>query len=145
MVHWLRALHLLSLMFWIGSLLSITRVVASGEGEAEAVRAHAARLARKLYRVVASPWMGMALLTGLGLLSLDPRYYLRHGWFHGKLTAALGVLAVHFLLGTRVRKAEAQGLTDDVARSMRALQLGALLLSTVAVVFIVVWKGLRPG
>jgi hypothetical protein len=44
-----------------------------------------------------------------------------------------------------VRKAEAQGLTDDVARSMRALQLGALLLSTVAVVFIVVWKGLRPG
>ena len=52
----LLALHVFSLLFWVGSLVSITRVLSAGDGEPEAVRARLAATARKIYRSVASPW-----------------------------------------------------------------------------------------
>ncbi len=143
----LLALHVLALMFWVGSLVSITRVLAAGQGDPEGgpVRARLAATARKLYRVVASPWMGVAVLTGLGMIAVAHGEYFHHGWFHGKLAAAIAMLALHFTLGARVRTAEATGLTDETIRRVRALQLGVLVSAALAVGFIVVWKGLRPN
>lgn len=139
----LLALHVFSLLFWVGSLVSITRVMASAEGEPEAVRARLAATARKIYRTVSSPWMGVATLAGLGMVAVMNGVYFRYGWFHGKLTAAIVMLALHFVLGSRVRAAEAGGLTDDAARSARALQLGVLAAAALAVGFVVVLKNWR--
>lgn len=141
----LTAVHLLSLMFWIGSMVSITRVMTSAAEQSEAVKSHMAAVARKIYRSVSSPWMGFALLSGLGLLAAAGGLQLRHGWFHGKLTAVIVMLALHFYLGAQVRGAEKTGITADTVKSMRAVQLAVLLTATIAVSFIVVWKGLRPG
>ena len=139
----LLALHALSVMFWVGSLVSITRVMSSGLGEPEAVRHRLAAAARKIYRSVSSVWMGTALLSAIGMIALMKGEHFKHGWFHGKLAAALVMLALHFVLGARVRGAEAQGLNDDTARSMRGLQVGVLVVAALAVAFVIVIKALR--
>jgi uncharacterized membrane protein len=136
-------IHVFSLLFWIGSLVSITRVLAMGVGENEMVRAKLASTARKIYRSVASPWMGFALLTGLGMIGLAGGSHFRMGWFHGKFTSALLMLVIHFVLGSRVRTAEAKGLTDEIANGARTLQLGVLVVSALAIVCVVILKNLH--
>jgi uncharacterized membrane protein len=135
----LLGLHVFAQLFWVGSLVSITRIMGAAQGEAEAVRARLASTARHVYRTVSSPWMGVALLTGLAMIAHNTLYF-RMPWFHGKLTAAIVMLALHFVIGARVRGAEAQGLNDDAARSMRGLQLGVLLAALGAVLTVVVQK-----
>ena len=142
MVPVLLALHLLALMFWVGSLVSITRVITSAATEADAVRARLAFSARRIYRSVASPWMGVAVLTGLGLVALH-RAVLHQGWFLAKLAGVLVLLVVHFRLGSGVRSAQEQGVSDSLARSTRWLQLGALATAAFTVACAVIWHGLR--
>lgn len=140
------ALHVLSLMLWIGSLVSITRVLSSAVGGLEAARPQLASTARRIYRVVASPWMGVAVLSGIGLLAYGLTHgnnYFRQGWFHVKLTAVVVLLALHFVLGARVRHAESKGLTDDVANGVRLVQLGTLVAATLAVACVTVWQFVR--
>ena len=116
------AVHILSLFLWIGSLVSMTRVLSSADGEPDLVRARLATTARKLYRVVASPWMGIAVLTGALLIVLYPQnwqaqdmaisgthWLFKQGFFHAKLTGVLVLLALHFTLGARIRRAERDG------------------------------------
>lgn len=137
----LLAFHVLSLLLWVGSLVSITRVLSAAQGEPEAVvRARLASVARKIYRAVASPWMGIATLTGLAMVGVARGAYFHFGWFHGKLTAALVMLGLHFMLGARVRAAEASGLTDEAAQSARGLQLAVLAVAALTVGFVVVMK-----
>ena len=139
----LLATHVLSLLLWIGSLVSITRVVTAGVGEEPAVQARFAALARRIYRTVASPWMGIATLSGFGMVAAARGMYFRFGWFHGKFTLALVILALHFVLGARVRAAEAAGRTDGVAPQMRALQLAVLVAAALAVGCVIVLKAVR--
>ena len=87
--------------------------------------------------------MGFALLTGLGMIGALHGEQFKHGWFHGKFTLALVMLALHFVLGARVRAAEAAGRTDGVAPQMRVLQLGVLVTAALAVVCVIVLKALR--
>ena len=141
----LLATHVLALLLWIGSLVSITRVITAGVGEEPAVQAKFAALARRIYRSVASPWMGIATLAGLGMIAAAKGAYFHYGWFHGKFTLALVMLALHFVLGARVRAAEAAGRTDGVAPQMRVLQLGVLVAAALAVVCVVVLKSLSPA
>ena len=139
----LLATHVLSLLLWIGSLASITRILTAGVGEDAAVQARFAALARRIYRTVASPWMGVATLTGFGMIAAAKGMYFRFGWFHGKFTLALVMLALHFVLGARVRTAEDAGRTDGVAPQMRVLQLGVLVTAALAVLSVIVLKNLR--
>ena len=139
----LLATHVLSLLLWIGSLVSITRVITAGASEEPAVQAKFAALARRIYRGVASPWMGIATLAGFGMIAAAKGAYFRFGWFHGKFTLALVMLALHFVLGARVRAAEAAGRTDGVAPQMRVLQLGVFVTAALAVVCVIVLKSLR--
>jgi len=139
----LLALHVLANLLWVGSLVSITRVITSAIGEPEPTRARFAALARRIYRTVSSPWMGIATLTGLGMIGAAHGMYFRFGWFHGKFTAALAMLGLHFVLGRRVRAAEASGIDEQSAGAMRSLQLGVLGAAAAAVTFVVVLKSWR--
>lgn len=137
----LLALHVLADLLWVGSLVSITRVITSAAGEPEAARPRFAAAARRIYRTVSSPWMGIALLTGLVMIGVMHGAQFRFGWFHGKFTAALAMLALHFVLGARVRAAEASGVDEKSAGAMRSLQVGVLLAAAAAVTFVIVLKG----
>lgn len=140
----LLATHLLAVLLWIGSLVSITRVLTAGATEEPAVQAKFAALARRIYRTVASPWMGVATLAGFGLLAASRFIFFRFGYFHGKFTMALVMLALHFVLGARVRAAEAAGRTDGVAPQVRLLQVGVLITAALAVVCVIIVKNYTP-
>lgn len=150
------ALHVLSLMFWIGSLVSITRVLAAAQGEAGTTRDKLASSARKLYRVVASPWMGLALISGGFLALTSPRpagalaagasglnWLFTQGWWHAKLAGALALLALHFVLGARVRRAQREDLTENDVIHLRGVQVGVLVVTALTVSAAVIWKRAR--
>lgn len=139
----LLAVHLLAVILWVGSLVSITRVLtmaldASGESRAKLTEA-----ARGVYRSVSSVWMGISLLAGIGLIAVTPGLF-RMGWFHGKLTAAIVMLALHFVLGAKVRRAQMEAAEDAAFRgalaSVRGLQVGVLAAAAIAVSSVTILK-----
>lgn len=139
----LLAVHILSVILWVGSLVSITRVLGLALATSGEARAQLTDAARGLYRTLSSPWMGIALLAGLGLIALTPGIF-RMGWFHPKLTAALVMLALHFVLGAKVRKAQSVHSDDTAFRaalaSVRGLQVGVLAVAALAVASVTLLK-----
>ncbi len=137
----LLGLHVLSITLWLGSLVSITRVLSAGNGQADAARVALAQVARRIYRTVASVWMGLAVVSGFAMVAVLHGQQFRHGFFHAKLTAAVLLVGAHFVIGSRVRKAESGGLTDEIASSTRGLQLAVLGTAAATIFCAVVWKG----
>jgi uncharacterized membrane protein len=139
----LLAVHVLAVILWVGSLVSITRVLALAAEVSGDARAKLTDGARAVYRGVSSPWMGIALLAGVGLIAVTPGIF-RMGWFHPKLTAAIAMLALHFFLGVKVRKAQA-AVGDDTAfaaalSSVRGVQLGVFASAALAVSAVTILK-----
>ena len=122
----LLATHVLSLLLWIGSLVSITRVITAGAGEEPAVQAKLAALARRIYRGVASPWMGIATIAGFAMIAVAKGAYFRFGWFHGKFTVALVMLGLHFVLGARVTGTQIKGAKSKAQQVEVAIEGGAV-------------------
>lgn len=98
----LRNLHVISNLFWIGSIVAVGLVLAA-EGGSEKDRG---ALAHAIYRKIAAPAFGLSFLFGVGRLIASLKYYLVITHFmHLKLTLALGVIAIHHVLGARARRA----------------------------------------
>lgn len=124
--------HVAAVLVWIGAILSVC-VVLSGDGPALRDRA---ALARQVYRKLAAPAFGVAFLTGLLRLGLGAEaYFVVTRWMHAKLPVALAVIAVHHVIGARVKRAESGD--EAAARAVTtlgwALLVGALLASFLAV------------
>lgn len=138
----LLAAHILAVIFWVGSLVSITRLLGLAKTLDGDARAKVTDGARAIYRSVSSSAMGIALLTGLAIIGANTGLF-RMGWFHPKLTAALVMLALHFVLGVKVRKAQAA--TDDAGyrsavAAVGAIQWAVVLTALLAVFAVVVLK-----
>ncbi|MFO0626342.1 MAG: CopD family protein [Polyangiales bacterium] len=142
-VYTVLALHLLAVILWVGSLVSITRLLGVALASTGEARARLADAARTLYKTVSSVWMGVALLAGLGLIALTPGIF-RLSYFHPKLTAAIVMLALHFVLGAKVRKAQATAGDDAAFRaalaSVRGLQIAVLAVAALAVASVTILK-----
>jgi len=98
MVAWILVFHLIGLVFWLGSLLVVTHVLAihSEEPSAEG-RAALGRLEIKIFKGLAHPGAALMVLTGIILISQNP-LYLREHWLHAKLL----LVAVLIVLDLRV-------------------------------------------
>ncbi len=94
---WVKFLHLLGMIVYVGGFLALTRMVGHAvRFETEASRADAYRIFRRMHKFV--NWGGLALMVicGLILLIVDPwdKNYMRHpsGYFHMKLAFIVGLL-----------------------------------------------------
>jgi putative membrane protein len=85
MVAWTLVFHLTGLVFWVGSLLVVTHVLAihSVEPSVEA-RAALGRLEMKLFKGLAHPGAALMVISGIILIAEHP-HYLREHWLHAKL------------------------------------------------------------
>ena len=98
MVAWILVFHLIGLVFWLGSLLVVTHVLAiHAEEPSTAARAALGRLEMTLFKGLAHPGAALMVITGTILIGEHP-HYLREHWLHAKLL----LVAVLFILDLRV-------------------------------------------
>ena len=85
MIAWILVFHLTGLVFWLGSLLVVTHVLAIHSEEPSTVsRATLGRLEMKLLNGMAHPGAALMVITGTILIGENP-HYLREHWLHAKL------------------------------------------------------------
>ena len=97
-------LHVSGNIVWIGSILAVGLVLLGGRGEPKTRGA----IASDIYRRLAVPAFVVSFVCGAIRLGLDVPYYLQqHHWMHAKLPLALGVIALHHVIGARARRASA--------------------------------------
>ena len=103
------ALHVLSNLVWIGSILAVAYVLAAGAGDAKT----RGETARGLYLKLATPAFGASFVLGVIALGSDPAFYFKITHFmHAKLPLALIVIALHHVIGARAKKMASGALAE---------------------------------
>jgi putative membrane protein len=145
MVAWVLVFHLAGLVFWLGSLLVVTHVLAvhSEEPSTEA-RATLGRLEMKLLNGLAHPGAALMVITGIMLIGQHPHYLHEH-WLHAKLL----LVALLFVLDIRVyfrTTASLAGRAQLRRRECMALH-GAISLVFFGILILVLLKpfGVKGG
>jgi len=143
MVPWVLVFHLIGLVFWLGSLLVVTQVLAihSEEPSAEA-RAALGRLEMKLFKGLAHPGAALMVITGAILIGEHP-HYLREHWLHAKLL----LVALLIVLDLRVyfrATAHLTGRAELRRRECVALH-GAISLVFFGILILVMLKPFGAG
>ncbi len=92
---WVKALHVIAVISWMAGLLYLPRLFVyhaqTGPGpQSETFKV----MERKLLRVIMSPAMIVAWLSGLYLVLAGSHW--REGWFHLKLALVVAMTAVHY-------------------------------------------------
>jgi protoporphyrinogen IX oxidase len=138
MVAWTLVFHITGLVFWLGSLLVVTRVLAihTGESSPEA-RATLGRLESKLLRGFAHPGAAIMVITGFMLVAHDPNY-LREHWLHAKLLLVVILVALDLWVTFRA-KAFQEGSIELSRGECMALH-GAIALVFFGILILVLVK-----
>ena len=138
MVAWTLVFHIIGLVFWLGSLLVVTQVLAIHTEETlPEARATLARLETKLLKGLAHPGAALVVITGVLLVSQDP-HYLREHWLHGKLLLVI-ILVVLDLRVTFRARAFQEGKIELSRRECMTLH-GAISLVFFAILILVLIK-----
>ncbi|WP_394847882.1 CopD family protein [Pendulispora brunnea] len=146
------ALHLFANLLWIGSISVVAWLVLTASGRASSTpqpsgalelalgtdtRSAASHLARTIYLRFATPAFGASFLFGVARLAMDPSTYIHMHWFHAKLMAALGVIALHHVIGARAKRLAAGSMQ---VRGTSAILFGALLACVVLTCLFVIFR-----
>jgi putative membrane protein len=142
MVAWTLVFHIVGLVFWVGSLLVVTQILAiHTEETSPETRATLGRLETKLLKGLAHPGAAIMVITGFILLSLDPNY-LREHWLHAKLLLVVILIALDLRLTFRARAFQ-EGTTELSRRECMVLH-GAISLVFLTILILVLIKPFGP-
>jgi putative membrane protein len=143
MVPWVLVFHLIGLVFWLGSLLVVTHVLAvhSEEPSPEA-RATLGRLEMKLFKGLAHPGAALMVITGAILIGENP-HYLREFWLHAKLLLVAVLIALDLRVYFRAT-AHLMGRVELRRRECKALH-GAISLVFFGILILVLLKPFSAG
>jgi putative membrane protein len=137
MVAWMLVIHLTGLVFWLGSLLVVTHILAIHTQEISAEsRAALGRLEMKLLKGLAHPGAALMVASGSVLLYLQS-YALRERWLHLKLVLIVVLIALDLRIYFRARGFQA-GRIELQRRECRAWHgiIAGLLLAILVLVLI---------
>ena len=138
MVAWTLVFHIVGLVFWLGSLLVVTQILAIHADEpSPEVRATLGRLESKLLKGLAHPGAAIMVITGFLLVSQDPNY-LRQHWLHAKLLFVVILIVLDLRLTFRA-KAFQEGKIELSRRECMILH-GAISLVFLIIVILVLIK-----
>ena len=128
------ALHVFANLIWIGSIASVGWLTAQARelGDNDQGRS-AGRMSLALYRRFATPAFVCSLLFGVSRLLMAPASYMHLHWFHGKLTFALGVIALHHVIGAQAKKVSSGSMQG--ANNSAILTLALFVCAFVTVSF----------
>lgn len=138
----LLAFHLVGAVLWIGTLLTIARILVVHAQEPASVRPRFSHLERRLDSYSAVPGALVTLVTGLVQIGLEPAGYFRFAlWLHIKLVLVIVMFGVHLVLSLRLRKLTSEPADQPIGKGLFAAMHGTLGLLLVGVV---VLAELRP-
>ncbi len=138
MVAWTLVFHIIGLVFWLGSLLVVTQILAiHTEETSPETRATLGRLESKLLRGLAHPGAAIMVITGFILLSHDPTY-LREHWLHAKLFLVVILVALDLRLTFRARAFQEGKI--ELSRRECVILHGAISLVFLAILIVVLIK-----
>jgi protoporphyrinogen IX oxidase len=120
------ALHVFANLLWIGSILVVAWMLQTATDPIES------RLAAKLYRTFSAPAFGISFLSAVTVLLMHPSDYMKAHWFHGKLTLALVVIALHHVIGARAKKVANGSMQTGAPSGILGAVLGCCALGVVA-------------
>jgi uncharacterized integral membrane protein (TIGR00701 family) len=135
---WLKALHIVAVITWVGGLLVVAVAIAavSGARDQHAIAGRAAFLAgvRQWDRRVTTPAMLLVWLLGLALAQTG--HWFPQAWLGVKLTMVLLLSAVHGLLSGNLRRLSLSQQPGSPAslRYAAAAVVAAVLIIVVLVV-----------
>lgn len=138
MVAWTLVFHLIGLVFWLGGLLVVTRILAIHTEESSAeTRATLSRLETRLFKGFTHPGAALMVITGIMLVSQDP-YYLRQPWLHAKLLLVSILIVLDLRLYFRARAFQAGKI--NLTRSECMAMHGIIALVFVGILIMVLTK-----
>ena len=141
---YLKALHIIFVVSWMAGLFYIVRLFVyhieanqRPEQERLVLQRQFGIMQHKLWYIITTPAMILAVLAGVGMIYLNPGL-LKVDWMQVKLAFVLGLLIYHFICQNIIRQLK-QGIFKWTSTQLRIWnELATIFL--VAIVFTVVLK-----
>ena len=135
MLLWIKAMHVIAVIFWSAGLLYLPRLFAyHAEAEDAAGRERFCTMERRLYWRIMLPAMLAALLLGL---TMYPHFTGTGGWLAVKLLLVAGLVAFHIACGFYLRRFAA-GDTPRGGRFFRIFnEIPAVLIAAIVLLVVV--------
>jgi protoporphyrinogen IX oxidase len=116
-------LHVVGNIVWIGAILAVGVTILSPIADSKT----RGTLALEIYKKLAVPAFVVSFLFGVTRLGLDPSLYLKQThWMHAKLPLALGVIALHHVIGARAKKLSLGTVQDGGPTAILTLVIAVL-------------------
>jgi putative membrane protein len=101
---WLKAFHVIAVVCWFAGIFYLPRLfVYHAIAQDQNTRDHLKTMERKLYRFM-TPFAVLAIALGLGMVLVNPDYYLRAHWLHAKLALVFLLVIYHAYCGRLVQR-----------------------------------------
>jgi putative membrane protein len=136
-MHWIKALHVLTVFIWIGTLLSLTRVMGYQVKEDAETQLRIAKICQRMYSLVQLPCMILSIVFGVFLLS-SVNFSYNPGWFHMKMTFTMGLVVCDIFCGKAVAQLNKEADTGKGAKyKMLHGVTGLMLIGILVSLFVV--------
>lgn len=131
---YLKMFHLLFIIIWMGTLLTLTRLLGYHVKLDESTQLKVAKIYKRIYNFVDMPSMVVALTLGILLLiNKSGSVEMTQGWFHMKLTFVALLAICDVTCGKWIQRLE---LAPDTSRGVKYKILHGLTgLFLIAVLF----------
>ena len=139
MYDWLRAIHIIAVIAWMGGLLIYPRLLVyrlEGQGD-ERLEKMMDAAATRTRIIIINPAMILAWLLGIGLASSNFGYYSLQPWFWAKIVLVVAMSGLHgyFIgLGRKIGRGERPIET----KKLRLLNELPMVIAILAVIMVVV-------
>ncbi len=136
---WLKAFHVISVISWMAVLFYLPRLFVyhvENKDKKEFVSV-VKTMEYKLHKFIGIPAFWATVLSGLGLIFLNPEIFKTGGWIHVKLTAAV-LLIIYYIHTAYLRRKLEKDLCDKSGKFFRIYNEIPTILMIVIVVMVIV-------
>ena len=136
---WLKAFHVISVISWMAVLFYLPRLFVyhvENKDKKEFVSV-VKTMEYKLHKFIGIPAFWATVLSGLGLIFLNPEIFKTGGWIHVKLTAAV-LLIIYYIYTAYLRRKLEKDMCDKSGKFFRIYNEIPTILMIVIVVMVIV-------
>ena len=101
---WTKAFHIIFVVCWFSCIFYLPRLFVNyAIANSDDARQQLVVMQRKLFKF-SIPFAVLTIITGAGMVTNFPSYYLKSGWFLLKIALVIGLVIYHGICGRMVRQ-----------------------------------------